>query len=932
MKVITLGARIAWRSVAATAVLLFVFGLTGCRNSSPEQLLQSARAYQAKGDHRAAIIELKNVIQQQPENGEARILLGESALVLGDPAGAEKEFRRALEYKQPAAVVAPLLARALLDQDKPNKVIEEFGSTRLDTPGAEAELRARVGDAYLRTREFEKARASFDAALAADPGSVRALLGHVRLLALEGDTTQAATLLAKVVEANPKSAEALTLQSAFRMLSGDHDGALASLEAAVAANPTFVNARFELISLLVAERKWEAAAAQVDATRALLGSDPRLTFLDAQIAAGRKDYTKARELAQQVLKRAPEHVPSLVLLAGIELEQKQYASAETLSQQALRLVPAHPGARSILVRSYLATNQPARALEAIQPFLDARAVIDPSTQLLIAETYLANGQLQPAAQYYGAASGAPQQQSLARIRLGQIALAQGDLAGGIRILEEVAATEGTPVQADLALIAGYTRSGDSAKALQTAQALTKKQPNSALAYQVLGAVHGSRREYAAARAAFDRALAIDPVYLPAAASLAKLDLADGKPAEARGRFEAVVAKDPKNEQALLALAEIMVRMRAPVSEVEAVLKRAVAAKPESPSARVALIGIYLQGNRSREALAAAQEASAALGQDPRVMDALGRAQLAAGDTNQAIETFNRLSAAQPKSPAPLVRLASAYVAGKEFDRAIGALQRAQKLAPNDATIARDLVATNLLAGKNEAAVKEARAYQQANPKFVVGYILEGDAYVTGRQWAPAEHAYREALKADPAATAAAIKLHGVIGASGRKSEADGFGRKWLAEHPSDNVFRGYLAEQALRLGDLKSAVALYSAIIAQQPDNAVALNNLAWAAGQLGDPKALGYAERALKLAPDSPQILDTIGVLLVAKGDTAAGLERLSRAVALAPDRHDVRLNYAKALLKAGRTEEGRKELQQLQAVTQDFPGKAEVAALLKQ
>ena len=51
-----------------------------------------------------------------------------------------------------------------------------------------------------------------------------------------------------------------------------------------------------------------------------------------------------------------------------------------------------------------------------------------------------------------------------------------------------------------------------------------------------------------------------------------------------------------------------------------------------------------------------------------------------------------------------------------------------------------------------------------------------------------------------------------------------------------------------------------------------------------------------------------------------------------LAPDRNDIRLNYAKALMKAGKSEHARKELTQLEGVTQDFSGKAEIPALLKQ
>ena len=169
-------------------------------------------------------------------------------------------------------------------------------------------------------------------------------------------------------------------------------------------------------------------------------------------------------------------------------------------------------------------------------------------------------------------------------------------------------------------------------------------------------------------------------------------------------------------------------------------------------------------------------------------------------------------------------------------------------------------------------------------------------------------------------------------ASGKKAEADAAARKWMADHPNDTAYRMYLAEQALRSRDFKGAVAHYQVVVTQQPENVAALNNLAWAAGQLGDPKAIGYAERALKLAPDSPLVLDTIGVLLVTSGDANKGLEYLTRAVALAPDRNDIRLNYAKALMKAGKPEQARKELTQLEGVAQDFSGKAEIPALLKQ
>ena len=247
-------------------------------------------------------------------------------------------------------------------------------------------------------------------------------------------------------------------------------------------------------------------------------------------------------------------------------------------------------------------------------------------------------------------------------------------------------------------------------------------------------------------------------------------------------------------------------------------------------------------------------------------------------------------------------------------------------------IARDLAALYLSTGKNDEALKQAKALQASAPKSAAGFALEGDVHRQAKQLAAAEKAYRDGLKVEPASSLTAVKLHSVLLAAGKKAEADALARNWIADRPKDLAFRNYLGEQALRTGDHKAAAAQYQAIVDQQPDNAVALNNLAWALGKLGDPKALGYAERAFKIAPESASVLDTLGVLLVAKGDAAKGIEYIAKAVQLAPNRHEIRLNYAKALLKAGRKDDARKELTQLQAVTQDFPGKSEVADLLKQ
>jgi Flp pilus assembly protein TadD len=209
---------------------------------------------------------------------------------------------------------------------------------------------------------------------------------------------------------------------------------------------------------------------------------------------------------------------------------------------------------------------------------------------------------------------------------------------------------------------------------------------------------------------------VKPTYLPAVAGLARLDLAEKKPAEARARFEAAVAREPNNDLALLGLADILTVTKAPSKDIAAVLQRAITVKPQSVAAHVALINLQLQDKDTRAALATAQQALVSLPGEPRILDALGRAQMAAGETNQALDTFTRLAKAQPQSVAPLMRLAAVYNSRKEPERAIEVLLRAQKLAPTDAAIARDLVLGYLAAGKVDDARSRRRHCRRPLPR------------------------------------------------------------------------------------------------------------------------------------------------------------------------------------------------------------------------
>ncbi|MFO8141977.1 MAG: tetratricopeptide repeat protein, partial [Marinobacter sp.] len=98
------------------------------------------------------------------------------------------------------------------------------------------------------------------------------------------------------------------------------------------------------------------------------------------------------------------------------------------------------------------------------------------------------------------------------------------------------------------------------------------------------------------------------------------------------------------------------------------------------------------------------------------------------------------------------------------------------------------------------------------------------------------------------------------------------------------------------------------AILAQQPDNAVALNALGYILTIRTErfEEAQRYIEQALALDPGNPAILDSMGWVRFRQGDTESALTYLAQAWAAQPD-PEVAAHYGEALWVSGNEEQAR-------------------------
>jgi putative PEP-CTERM system TPR-repeat lipoprotein len=918
------GRPMAWASGVAFALVV------ACSGESPDALMTSVNDHLRKGDRAAAVIQLKSVLQQVPDSAEARFLLGKTLLETGDAAGAAVELHKARSLGYSDDLVVPLLARALVEDGKFKDVIDEFADVRLGDRRAEAELQVALARAYAGRKLTELAESALNAALNAQPDHAGAQVLSARLLAQSGNLNSAMQTIDMTLERHPDDDAAWTLKGSFVVAErGDPGVALDAYRKAIALNDRNLEAHNGALTILAWRNDPAELQAQLNVLAKALPEHPLTRYFRAYLAYLQRDADSARNTVQPLVAAMPEDVRVLLLAGKIELQAGSLLQAESYFAKSLQLSPGSVLVRRLLVQTYLRGGQSEKALAVAEPVL---GVAGPDAQLLAlaGQAYLLGGDAKRANELFTRAARANPNDLTTQAALAFTAATLGDAAGGLRQLDTLAAREQDPV-ADFALISANIQRKDYAAALKAIDGLESKQPGSPLPLYLRGRVQVSMDRPSEARRSFEQALVADSSYLPAAASLATLDLADGKSDAARQRFERILVKDPKNVRSLIGLAEVAARSGASKEEVVRLLTEAVNADPRQPDPRLLLVDYLLRQEDLRGAMAAAQNAVGAFPASPQLLNALGRVQLASGDANQAVATFTKVSAMQSQSPESLLELARAHLASGNRVAARSALEKALAIRPDLLPAQRQLIALELSADRPQQALAVARIVQKQRPSEAIGFLFEGEIETQRKDFVAAERALRAALTRDPDNSEIAAKLHYVLVVAGKKADADRLSAGWVKQHPKDPRFVSWLGDQALARSDYAQAAGLYRQALEIDPNDAAVTNNLAWVLAQQGQPSALEAARKANAIAPNRPAFMDTLAYVLAMNGQFDEAIELQKRLVAQQGDTPAYRLNLAKIYIKAGRKSDAETELNELAKLGDKFRGQPEVAELLK-
>ncbi|WP_300759605.1 XrtA/PEP-CTERM system TPR-repeat protein PrsT, partial [Janthinobacterium sp.] len=390
-------------AMALCAILLPSL-LTACHGTqSSDSLLADAQQYRQKGEARAAIIQLKNVLQKDPENSQARLLLGDIYIETGEVLSAEKELRKARTLGAPAGQVMPLLGKAWLMQGQFDKVLSDLPDETAQPQSSPQSILSLRGQALLSLGRQDEARALFTRMLQAQPGQTDALLGLARIAALDQQVPQAELLVAQVLKHQPANLEALRLQGDLLRLQGKRDAARQAYAQIIQFKPTNTQAHIDLANLDIEQARYKQASEQLAAARKTAPDNVGLLQTQALLDFRQGKNKAALEALQLVLKVAPEHMPAVLLAAAVQLALGSPQLAEGYLQRFLAVYPQHLYANKMMASIQLLRGNPDAAIDLLLPLLKT-APDDVELLSLAGEAHLRARRYDKASAYFEKAS------------------------------------------------------------------------------------------------------------------------------------------------------------------------------------------------------------------------------------------------------------------------------------------------------------------------------------------------------------------------------------------------------------------------------------------------------------------------------------------------------------------------------------------------
>lgn len=438
----------------------------------------------------------------------------------------------------------------------------------------------------------------------------------------------------------------------------------------------------------------------------------------------------------------------------------------------------------------------------------------------------------------------------------------------------------------------------------------------------------------AAKKNYQKVLKLDPNNLTAILGLAKLNLSDENFVQARNFADKALNINEKSLGAYLILAKAAEKQEKK-GDAEKILLNGlnkVTGNVETEAKMVRTLGsLYVSEKQTEKLLPIAHDLIKRYPGNNIALSVLASAQLLNKQYQLAEQTLKQIIRQDPKDINHRLLLANLISkAPNKEEEALIVLNEVLQIEPNNPEALLFKAEFQTKQKQYQPALATIDVFDELYPQQAITKQLTGDVFLAEKKYAKALEYYQQAYQMKPT-TEMMFLLVDLMVFQKKEVAAIELLNNELKKNNKNSAAHFKLAGIYQQLKDHKQAEAHYESVLAEQKDNVLALNNLAWLYYQQNNPEALGLAKRAYEKAPGSPSIADTYGTILIKQGDKKQGLAIIKKAAIAKPESHDIQYHLALAYSVNGNNKQAIEILQRIEQSEQYFSEKKSAIELLK-
>lgn len=897
-------------------MLLLIAGGGGCgKEKSDAEYLEEAKKFQDRGELSKAGIELKNALQVNPDNIEARRLLGLLYLMVGNGEGAEKELQRAVDLKiSYQAVALPLLQSVYLQRDyrrmlqqikmpegldresqaewyvlrgrariEMGQLIDarsEFAAAARVAPESKQVFLGRSLDAFY-SKNYEGAERQLDLALSKDPKFAEALTLKGDILRLQGKLQEAEALYTSAILARRINLGDIYKRARVRIDLKNYAGAEADANSVAARVPNSVEAHLLKGILSLNNNNAEAAETALREAARLIPGNEEIQYYLAVAISLRNQPQQAKAILESLVIKDPYFYPAVLALSTIEIKAENYNRARTL------LLPfvASKKQDAAFLKLYVDLLIRAGEYQEALPHALKLIEIDPrdvTSRILLGSAYLGLNRYADAIGEFDRVLVTEPDNYLVRGLKVKAFIAAGQMDQAMDVASKWAQDKKQDADALLALAEIYRKIGDLKSARDTYLAILAVQKNNAIAMNGIAQLNVLTKRSADALSSYQALWNANPGNVDAALALSAEDFKQGRSSTGIGRLELAIDRNPADLRPMLSLGEY-----------------------------------YLNANRADKTVSILRPGENKFGNDSNWLNLMVAALVAEKNVDSARNLMEKLDNIPGADGIKAYWWAQIHALSGESELANTSLENAYRINPENLRIGLAYFRKNVLTkdyGSAQSVIDSLARYHPDEPEV---YAQRGWYELMQKQYSNAVSDLMVAYEKAPTLEVL-INLSRAAFSNNQFNYSVELLSSGLKKFGNNVALFKELAEMYLVSGMPDQAVQVMRKAVSAGVNDPIIYNNLAWQLKDKEPAVALGYANKAVELAPNSAGVQDTLGQILVEQKQYEQGLRALSEAVRMSGGDLRIRLHYIEALINARLLAQAKNEIQIVEKILQ--------------